>query len=395
MPSCTAVSHLTCLSNDFLRSQIPENGLVPRGGECESCHNYVLWGDVIRGCYRRSAGGIACGPEDEGEADDESDIPGSDVGEEDFPVALSAIKKRKISERQGTTSKKLKGLQASSVSKESSEGEFFDFGGISSTDDSDSLAIPSRKPRQPRQTLSPKKSKAKSGLLVSTTRPPRTAPRAKTVGGKYHMSALSNSSLSSNEGAHLDLDAVNLVGQADEGVGYRRSNINDPPCFAHASDLRTSIPAEALSTLRPVYREMDQAPFPPIISIEFLAGTAKRPSTGKPSFFPSAVVPDSKLPLRSRARRTKRMLAQEDVDLCDDNSSPPAEPEYPPNVTCGVKNLDIIDSGEESGMLVGALSVLSVSSPAGSPPKRAFLRVESGGISNNDNDESETIELSD
>ncbi|KAJ3571004.1 hypothetical protein NP233_g4044 [Leucocoprinus birnbaumii] len=31
-------------------------GLLPRGGTCTSCGNYTLWGDIVRGCYRRQAG---------------------------------------------------------------------------------------------------------------------------------------------------------------------------------------------------------------------------------------------------------------------------------------------------------------------------------------------------
>ena len=27
--------------------------IIPRGGTCRECHLYVLWGDIIRGCYRR------------------------------------------------------------------------------------------------------------------------------------------------------------------------------------------------------------------------------------------------------------------------------------------------------------------------------------------------------
>ena len=30
--------------------------MVPRGGHCKSCKEYTLWGDVIRGCYRRMRG---------------------------------------------------------------------------------------------------------------------------------------------------------------------------------------------------------------------------------------------------------------------------------------------------------------------------------------------------
>lgn len=52
---CTAVSHLECLASDFLGQAegSSHTSIIPRGGECRSCHTYVLWGDVIRGCYRR------------------------------------------------------------------------------------------------------------------------------------------------------------------------------------------------------------------------------------------------------------------------------------------------------------------------------------------------------
>ncbi|KAI0319349.1 hypothetical protein OF83DRAFT_817873 [Amylostereum chailletii] len=53
---CTAVSHLTCLAQSFSRSRSSQHGLVPRGGDCPACGAYTLWGDVIRGCYRRHSG---------------------------------------------------------------------------------------------------------------------------------------------------------------------------------------------------------------------------------------------------------------------------------------------------------------------------------------------------
>ncbi|KAF8904362.1 hypothetical protein CPB84DRAFT_1677351 [Gymnopilus junonius] len=52
-PECATVSHLDCLSQSFLEQQTNSNSMIPRGGHCVSCHNYTLWGDVIRGCYRR------------------------------------------------------------------------------------------------------------------------------------------------------------------------------------------------------------------------------------------------------------------------------------------------------------------------------------------------------
>ncbi|CAE6488225.1 unnamed protein product [Rhizoctonia solani] len=55
---CTAISHLDCLAQAFLQHPSNPPGLIPRGGVCESCNQYTLWGDVIRGCYRRARGGL-------------------------------------------------------------------------------------------------------------------------------------------------------------------------------------------------------------------------------------------------------------------------------------------------------------------------------------------------
>ncbi|KAF8972892.1 hypothetical protein BDZ97DRAFT_1649124, partial [Flammula alnicola] len=50
---CVAVSHLKCLSEKFLSEEPGRTAMIPRGGHCQSCGNYTLWGDVVRGCYRR------------------------------------------------------------------------------------------------------------------------------------------------------------------------------------------------------------------------------------------------------------------------------------------------------------------------------------------------------
>ena len=36
--------------------------MIPRGGHCKSCKQYTLWGDVIRGCYRRMPPSEAANP---------------------------------------------------------------------------------------------------------------------------------------------------------------------------------------------------------------------------------------------------------------------------------------------------------------------------------------------
>ena len=56
--------------------------LVPRGGDCPLCHNYILWGDVVRAIYRRDTviqnrgGGI--GNDDFNEDEDFGEIFESD-----------------------------------------------------------------------------------------------------------------------------------------------------------------------------------------------------------------------------------------------------------------------------------------------------------------------------
>lgn len=71
-PSCSSVSHLSCLSSAFLTTTPSISAhypsLVPRGGSCPSCGEYILWGDVVRGCYRRRSQGATVLAEDEDDA---------------------------------------------------------------------------------------------------------------------------------------------------------------------------------------------------------------------------------------------------------------------------------------------------------------------------------------
>jgi len=67
---CSGISHLSCLSSAFLVAPQPStsthySSLIPRGGSCPSCSEYVLWGDIVRGCYRRRSQGATVVSEDE------------------------------------------------------------------------------------------------------------------------------------------------------------------------------------------------------------------------------------------------------------------------------------------------------------------------------------------
>ncbi|KAF7321451.1 Structure-specific endonuclease subunit SLX1 [Mycena kentingensis (nom. inval.)] len=143
-PSCSAVAHLTCLSTRFITEQAHSSSdILPRGGDCPVCGTYALWGDVVRGSFRRAAGGIPLELED----DDALFMPDSESDGEAVPTGKPSAKKA-ARKRPGDNS---------------SEGEEFDFA-VAERPSSESEADAPRKRRRPRQEklpASPRK-KAKS-----------------------------------------------------------------------------------------------------------------------------------------------------------------------------------------------------------------------------------------
>ncbi|KAF7362092.1 Structure-specific endonuclease subunit SLX1 [Mycena venus] len=134
---CTTVSHLSCLSENFLLSQTSDTGMIPRGGHCRSCRTYVLWGDIIRGMYRRSAGGAIL---EEEEGDDDA-LFLSDI---ESDAALLP----KTSKAKGKAKAASPNRRGPLQEDESSEGEAFDFD-VGSSSESESLSP--RKPGRPRK----------------------------------------------------------------------------------------------------------------------------------------------------------------------------------------------------------------------------------------------------
>ena len=121
-----------------------------------SCRFYVIWGDVIRGCYRRYQGGRA--PQLE-ESDREEDVvesgAQSDDPTEDMTLAMSVMptpvksprarimEDEAIKRPRGRPPKKriapnITGKRADVAAGKDSEDENFDIGGYTDLDNSDS-----------------------------------------------------------------------------------------------------------------------------------------------------------------------------------------------------------------------------------------------------------------
>ena len=152
--NCKAISHLSCLATDFLSSDSSQSSeLLPRGGNCKSCGSYVLWGDIIRGCYRRHQGGKV--PElEESDAEEggvEADVQSDDPMEDSvpmIPVILAPRKTTRVRVAKGETVKKPRSKllkkppsskpttkRAAAVAGNDSGGENFDIDGFTDLDD--------------------------------------------------------------------------------------------------------------------------------------------------------------------------------------------------------------------------------------------------------------------
>ncbi|RXW15426.1 hypothetical protein EST38_g10431 [Candolleomyces aberdarensis] len=172
---CLAVSHLFCLSKLFLDSPSPSfsqhSRVIPRGGNCPSCSKYTLWGDIVRGSYRRVISTTVV-PEIEPEEEErEGELlvegpnsdPEKDLFTSDSEIAADITPKAKRKgkcvepELMSSSPTKGKGKAKRGKSKRrgsgSGSGENFDLD-VSSSSDSGGLAAKTssrgRKPKAPR-----------------------------------------------------------------------------------------------------------------------------------------------------------------------------------------------------------------------------------------------------
>ncbi|TFK74609.1 hypothetical protein BDN72DRAFT_667420 [Pluteus cervinus] len=179
--SCTATSHLLCLSQHFLKTQpSTSSSLIPRGGNCKGCNTYTLWGDIIRGSYRRQTGVVGNEAEDEDEANDSAgELFLSDIdqngGDAAPRVGTTSITPRPTTPKKATgkssgAKRRKAGSKAVKNNGESSEGEPFDLD-VSSTSEDDSLPVPPP-PTRKRGGL-PKVSQKKKTKVKVTGEPTR------------------------------------------------------------------------------------------------------------------------------------------------------------------------------------------------------------------------------
>lgn len=107
---CTSISHLRCLADKFLQGE-KSTSMVPRGGECPGCQEWTLWGDLVRGCYRRKTGAVGAvakeaeelSEDEEGRSSSESE---SDLGMGRLSLAPSDEEPPSPAKKQKTTPKK-------------------------------------------------------------------------------------------------------------------------------------------------------------------------------------------------------------------------------------------------------------------------------------------------
>ena len=192
---CHGLMHVACLSQHFLEEERDQSSpgtgtsqLIPRGGHCPSCKSYTLWGDVIRGCYRRFIGaksGVEATVQEEEDAGIEvesdgdpvlsmnSDTPPVKANKEKAKVRTSPKRpspRRKTKNDSPSKNKKAGPSKLKRRASSSDSGEVFDMDVISSDSDAPvrgaSPAIKRTRGR-PRLVDAPRKLKTSSRAMHS------------------------------------------------------------------------------------------------------------------------------------------------------------------------------------------------------------------------------------
>ncbi|CAE7189762.1 unnamed protein product [Rhizoctonia solani] len=176
---CTAVSHLDCLARAFHNHPSNPQTLIPRGGVCEVCGQYTLWGDVIRGCYRRARGGLQP-PTSDKESEEEDNEHGIEPEDnlsshfEDLQISERPRKARTATAIRATTSRKDKPTSTRRVTRRSAlkedavDSDVEDFGAeMDAIQDDTEDSEPARSSRKRGETTS----RQRASIPIEVDRP--------------------------------------------------------------------------------------------------------------------------------------------------------------------------------------------------------------------------------
>ena len=207
----------------------------------------MLWGDVIRGCYRRSVDGVAsptCLYEDDDDDDDQNayiGIPQAEIDDDQDHITSPPPPRRPAKERgiRITGVQAQKAIRASRLEKESS-GEFFDLDEVSSSSDDDQPHLPAPQV-SPRRGRPPKKLDVHEQADLVVPRQSIVVDKGKkkqqTVGrSPGRPRAVSAPRKEESEGEWFDLDGISSSGESV--IGNYAALPDQNRSFAMTVDLR-------------------------------------------------------------------------------------------------------------------------------------------------------------
>jgi len=293
--TCVGVSHLNCLSGHFLKEQpeAPNTQLIPRGGYCPSCKNYTLWGDVVKGSYRRLQSaegntlGVVAEPDDMFVSDEEDDLvtpkktkkaaAKSPKGTKKSTSASPSTSKRRKSRSTSKTIGKTKITSARSKSRPrsstsgssdgSSEGEEFDFSRIVSSSEGglEPASAKSRQRGRPRKSASSSSSEceqfnfiniasssesdvntpSKKAKITPTTTPTKKQKKGRTL-------SKSRTRMAEADKSGVEIFDLTNVGSSSDSEGEDAGDMSGKRKQGRSRKepaLTTSVPSRTISTL--------------------------------------------------------------------------------------------------------------------------------------------------
>ncbi|KAJ3922254.1 hypothetical protein F5877DRAFT_34086 [Lentinula edodes] len=350
--SCNGTAHLLCLSQHFISQSLSGNynssdaPMVPRGGNCPSCFNFVLWGDVVKGCYRRSAGGAVSVEEDEEALEKmyKSDSLAEDTSSHDRDPGRANNdnaqgKKRKA--KRVVSPRKKREREGCIESSTSSLGEEFDFDEVEEERYSDDPEVVGTSRRR-MATSSPTKFKIGNAHL---TIPTPVTPSASTRTRKAQTTLFSSSPTPRKQ--------VRAIRSPKD---YQESSEGEPFDFDDVERLSSTDDDEAPKRKvgRPKVLNVDGAVSGP--SSRPTGATKRRGRPRKDSLNVALSSTSSKTPTKKLSNSSKRMLMSRPLGKLA------AAPLEPPR--SNVLPLYLSDSDDD--VLVHTMSSLSVSSPSSS-----------------------------